>query len=79
VSDSVVLADLCDITALAVQSERTTHAVAREAMKRLHAARIRPAGVVLQQVDFKRLRQYHGDHSGYGRYYVYRGYYGKSG
>ncbi|MFT5173115.1 MAG: succinoglycan biosynthesis transport protein ExoP [Gammaproteobacteria bacterium] len=78
VSDSVVLADQCDITVLAVQSERTSHALAREAIKRLQAVRIRPAGVVLQQVDFKRLRQYHGDDSGYGRYYVYNGYYGKS-
>ncbi len=79
VSDSVVLADQCDITVLAVQSERTTHALAREALKRLSGARIRPAGVILQQVDFRRLRHYHGDDSGYGRYYVYRGYYGKSG
>ena len=73
----MVLANQCDITVLAVQSERTTHALARDALKRLQSAHIRPAGVVLQQVDFKRLRQYHGDHSGYGRYYVYSGYYGK--
>jgi succinoglycan biosynthesis transport protein ExoP len=79
VSDSIVLADQCDIVVLAVQSERTPHALAREALKRLQAAHIRPSGVVLQQVDFKRLRQYHGDHSGYGRYYVYNGYYGKPG
>jgi len=75
----VVLADQCDITVLAVQSERTTHALAREALKRLQAALIRPAGVVLQQVDFKRLHYYHGDQSGYGHYYVYSDYYGKSG
>jgi len=79
VSDGVVLADQCDITVLAVQSERTTHALAREALKRLQAALIRPAGVVLQQVDFKRLHYYHGDQSGYGHYYVYSDYYGKSG
>jgi len=79
VSDSVVLADACDITVLAVQSERTTHALAREALKRLAGAHIRPAGVVLQQVDFRRLRRFHGDDSGYGRYHVYRGYYGKPG
>jgi capsular exopolysaccharide synthesis family protein len=79
VSDSVVLGDLADVVVLTVQSERTTHPVAREAVKRLAAARIRPNGVVLQQVDFRRLHAYHGDHAGYGRYYAYRGYYGESG
>jgi capsular exopolysaccharide synthesis family protein len=78
VSDSVVLGDLADVVVLTVQSERTTHPMAKEAVKRLGAARIRPGGVVLQQVDFRRLRAYHGDHAGYGRYYAYKGYYGES-
>ncbi len=79
VSDSVVLADLCDVTALAVHSERTSQAAAREALKRLQGAHVRPSGVVLQRVDLRRLHAYDGDASGYGRYHVYRGYYGRPG
>ena len=71
VSDSIVLAHLADATVLTVKSDDTSHDVALEALKRLRAARISTVGVVMQQVDMKKMRSY-------GRRYAasYSGYYG---
>jgi capsular exopolysaccharide synthesis family protein len=70
VSDSIVLARIVDVTVLTVKSDDTARDVALEALKRMQAARIKPVGVILQQVDTRKLR-------GYGRRYVasYSGYY----
>jgi len=71
VSDSIVLAHLADATVLTVKSDDTSHEVASEALKRLRAARISAVGVVIQQIDMKKMRSY-------SRRYAasYRGYYG---
>jgi len=71
VSDSIVLARIVDVTVMTVKSDDTTREVALEALKRLQGSRIRPSGVILQQVDMRKLR-------GYGRRYTasYSGYYG---
>lgn len=71
VSDSVVLARLVDAVVLAVKGDDTSCDVAADALKRLRSVRVEPIGVVLQQVDVRKLRSY-------GRRYVsaYSGYYG---
>jgi capsular exopolysaccharide synthesis family protein len=71
VSDSIVLGRLVDVTVVTVKSDHTARDVALEAIKRMQASRIRAAGVILQQVDMRKLR-------GYGRRYAstYKGYYG---
>jgi polysaccharide biosynthesis transport protein len=71
VSDSIVLARIVDVTVMAVKSDDTPRDVALDALKRMQASRVTPVGIILQQVDMRKLR-------GYGRSYVssYRGYYG---
>ena len=71
VSDSIVLARLVDITVMVVKSDATSRDVALEGLKRMQGSRIKPVGVILQQVDMRKLR-------GYGKRYVasYSGYYG---
>jgi capsular exopolysaccharide synthesis family protein len=71
VSDSVVLARLVDAIVLAVKSDDTGCDVVVDALKRLRSVRVEPIGVVLQQVDVRKLRSY-------GRRYLrsYSGYYG---
>ena len=58
VSDSLVLGHLADGVILVVQANKTTHDAARDALKRLSSAGIRPLGSVLQQVDLKRMTSY---------------------
>lgn len=71
VSDSIVLARAVDVSVMTVKSDNTPRDVALEALKRMQASRIKPVGIILQQVDMRRLR-------GYGRRYAasYSGYYG---
>ena len=66
-----MLARIVDVAVMTVKSDDTARDVALEALKRTQASRIKPVGVVLQQVDMRKLR-------GYGRRYVasYSGYYG---
>ncbi len=73
VSDSIVIGDMVDAVVMTVQANHINHALSQEAVKRLTAARIRPAGVVLQQVDIRRLPSYNGYTAGYGSYYGYYG------
>ncbi len=75
VSDSIVIGDMADAVILTVQADHINHALSRDAVKRLKAARIEPIGVVLQQVDVRKLQSYNGYKAGYGTYY---GYYGSS-
>jgi Mrp family chromosome partitioning ATPase len=73
VSDSIVLARIVDVAVMTIKSDDTAREVALEALKRMEASRAKPVGVVLQQVDMRKLR-------GYGRRYAasYSGYYGYS-
>ncbi len=73
VSDSIVIGDMVDGVILTLQADHISHALSRDAVKRLAAARIVPIGVVLQQVDVSKLRSYGGYKSGYGTYYGYYG------
>ena len=74
VSDSLVLARMVDSIIFVVRADSTTRDVSLEALKRMQAARLRPTGVVLQQVDMRKMRSY-------GSRYLesYRGYYGYYG
>jgi capsular exopolysaccharide synthesis family protein len=69
VSDSIVLGHLSDAVIFTVKAQATSLKVAEEALKRLLAARVRPTGVVLQQVDFEALANY-----SYGYREMYRSY-----
>ncbi len=72
VSDSIVLGRHVPCVVLAVQADRTPHDAAREAVKRLQSARIKPTGVVLQKVDLARSRSYSRRYANaYNRYYEY--------
>ncbi|GMQ81788.1 MAG: exopolysaccharide regulatory tyrosine autokinase VpsO [Rhodothermia bacterium] len=74
VSDSVVLARLVDATVLTVRTDDTTCDATLDALKRLRAARVEPVGVVMQQVDMRKLRSYGRRYmSSYSGYYGYRG------
>ena len=72
VSDSIVLARLVDATVLAIKADDTTCDVALDALKRLQSVRVEPIGVVMQQVDMRKLRTYgHRYMSSYSGYYGY--------
>lgn len=73
VSDSVVLASQVDAVVLCIQTDRIVYDAARDALKRLHGARVQPIGVVLQQVDLQRLRRYAGRYR--DQYARHHGYY----
>ncbi len=70
VSDSIVLGNMVDAVVLTVQADHINHAMSRDAVKRLTAARISPVGVVLQQVDMSKMHSYK---AGYRTYYDYYG------
>ncbi len=73
VSDSVVLGHLVDAVVLTIQSQQTTLKAVEESLRRLAAGRIRPAGVVLQQVDLDALESYSSGYRGrYRGYYTYQ-------
>ena len=71
VSDSVVLSRLVDVVVLTVKTDDTSCDAVLDGLKRLQAARVKPVGVVMQQVDMRKIRSY-------GRRYLaaYSGYYG---
>ena len=71
VSDCIVLSQLVDAVVLAVKTDDTSCDAVLDGLKRLQAARVKPVGVVMQQVDMRKIR-------GYGRRYAatYSGYYG---
>ena len=72
VSDSLVLGHLVDGVLFVVHSGKTSQDLAKDALKRLAGAAIRPIGVVLQQVDFKRVQSYKYRYAYYDRaYYGY--------
>jgi len=68
-SDAVVLGQLCDALLLAVQSDRTTHHMARDAIKRLNASKVSVEGLFLTQANIKKGNPYqYGGYYGYGAY-----------
>ena len=72
VSDAVVLGNSADAILLVIQTERTSQASVKLALKRLQAARLRPVGVVLQQANMKRVEGYGQYYGGYHQYYTKR-------
>ena len=72
-SDAIVLGKMSDALLLAVQSDRTTHHMVREALKRLSASKVSVKGLVLTQATMKKGNPYHyGGYYGYGAYaYAY--------
>ena len=68
-SDAVVLGQVCDALLMVVQSDRTTHHMARDAIKRLNASRVAVAGLILSQANIKKGNPYqYGGYYGYGAY-----------
>jgi len=66
VSDSLILATLCDEVILVVKADSTTHKMAQDSVKRLATAHVKPLGVVLQQVNLEKMENYGGYSYGYG-------------
>ena len=66
VSDSLVLGHLVDEVLLVIKADKTTHAMAKESVKRLSTAHVVPLGVVLQQADLKKLDDYGSQYYSYG-------------
>ena len=72
-SDSIVLARLVDVVVLTVKSAATHRDAVRESIKRLESARVKPLGVVMQQVDLEKIRSYGQRYAAaYNGYYDYR-------
>jgi len=68
-SDAVVLGRLCDALLMAIQSDRTTHHMARDAIRRLNASNVSVAGLILTQANVKKGNPYqYGGYYGYGAY-----------
>ncbi len=68
-SDAVVLGQICDCLLLVVQSDRTTHHMARDAIKRLNASKVDVTGLILTQANIKKDNPYaYGGYYGYGAY-----------
>ena len=66
VSDSLVIANLADEVILVVKADSTTHNMAKESIKRLATAHVKPLGVVLQQADLDKMGTYGALDYGYG-------------
>ena len=68
-SDAVVLGQLCDALLMVVQSDRTTHHMVRDSIKRLNASNVSVTGMILTQADIKKENPYrYGGYYGYGAY-----------
>ena len=68
-SDAVVLGQLCDALMMVVQSDRTTHHMVRDAVKRLNASNVSVTGMILTQADVNKENPYrYGGYYGYGAY-----------
>jgi capsular exopolysaccharide synthesis family protein len=68
-SDAVVLGRLCDSVLLAIESDRTTHHMARDAIKRMNASNVTVAGLILTQANVSKGNPYqYGGYYGYGAY-----------
>ena len=68
-SDAVALGQSCDALLMVVQSEKTTHHMVRDSIKRLNASHVDVTGLILTQVDIKKEDPYrYGGYYGYGAY-----------
>ena len=68
-SDAVVLGQLCDALLMVVQSDRTTHHMVRDAVKRLASSKVVVDGLILTQANIKKGNPYqYGGYYGYGAY-----------
>jgi len=68
-SDAVVLGRLSDVLLMVIQSDRTTHHMVRDAVKRLSASNVGVEGLILTQADVKKENPYrYGGYYGYGAY-----------
>lgn len=68
-SDAVVLGQLCDALLMVIQSDRTTHHMVRDSIKRLSSSRVDVAGLILTQANIKKSNPYqYGGYYGYGAY-----------
>lgn len=68
-SDAVVLGQLCDALLMVVQSDRTTHHMVRDAIKRLNSSNVAVDGLILAQANIKKGNPYqYGGYYGYGAY-----------
>ena len=68
-SDAVALGQFCDALLMVVQSEKTTHHMVRDSIKRLNASHVDVTGLILTQVDIKKENPYrYGGYYGYGAY-----------
>jgi capsular exopolysaccharide synthesis family protein len=75
-SDAVVVGRYVDSLVMVVQADRTTHHMARDAVRRLSSANVAVSGLVLSQANLKRGGSaYYGSYGGgYGGYYGYGAY-----
>lgn len=69
VSDSVVLATLADAVIYVVKSDSTTFHTAKTGIQKLSKVDAKFMGVVLNQIDVKKVDRYGGDYGGYYGYY----------
>ena len=68
-SDAVVLGRLCDSLLMVIQSDRTTHHMVRDAVRRLNASQVSVSGLILTQANIKKGKPYqYGGYYGYGAY-----------
>ena len=68
-SDAVVLGQLCDALLMVIQSDKTTHHMVRDAVKRLGASNVHVSGMILTQADVSKENPYrYGGYYGYGAY-----------
>lgn len=68
-SDAVVLGQICDALLMVIQSDRTTHHMVRDSIKRLNASNVSVSGLILTQADVKKENPYrYGGYYGYGAY-----------
>ena len=71
VSDCIVLARLVDAVVLTIKADDTSCDAVLDGIKRLQSTRVKPVGVVMQQVDMQKMRRY-----GQRYWATYNGYYG---
>ncbi len=71
VSDAIVLGHIVDGVIVVVRADKTPHAMAQDAVRRLQAANVMPLGVALSQVSARRMSYHYYDSYYYGAYYGY--------
>lgn len=72
-SDAIILGQMADALLMVIQSDRTTHHMARDAIKRLNSSKVDVTGLILTQANIEKSGSYkYGGYYGYGAYsYTY--------